>query len=179
MRAKFKHIGAHTMGSEFTSAINTFLLSVLDFTRMFFESLPFTTATWFVIGILVFSGWIFFKASKNPRSPVRWEHMIIDSVTDRTSPYKLGYLIGVIVSTWVVITILDAGKLGLDILGAYLTFLVGGAGFTEWLKHGKVVTEPQPTNSDDVPIDDFNEELDETAPTRDIRKPKVTRRVKG
>ena len=124
-------------GMDLVSLLSVVGLGLADFIRTVLATLPFSTATWFVIGILGFSVWVFMKASHNPASPVRWEDMIVDSTTNRTSPYKLGYLIGVIVSTWVIITILDSGKLGLDILGAYLTFLVGGAGFTEWLKHGK------------------------------------------
>ena len=165
------------MGSEFTAAMNVFLLSIVDFTKMFFAALPFSTATWFVIGILGFSIWVFFKASKNPRSPVRWEHMIIDSANNRTSPYKLGYLVGVIVSTWVVITILDTGNLGLDILGAYLTFLVGGAGFTEWLKHGKEPTSTKRVAHEDTPPEELVEEGEPAE--RGIKKPKTTRQAKG
>jgi hypothetical protein len=117
-----------------TSAIIT---DVANFVELVFSKIPFSTATWFVFGIMGFCIWIFTKASKNPNSLISWEDMVLDSTTDRTSPYKLGYLIGVIISTWVVITVLDKGNLGIDILGVYLTYLVGGAGFTEWLKHGK------------------------------------------
>ena len=39
------------------------------------------------------------------------------------------------------ITLLDAKSLNLDILGAYLAYLVGGAGFTEWLKHGNAPSD--------------------------------------
>lgn len=118
------------------------------FVENFWAHLPFSTATWFVIGILGFSIWIFFRASKNPNSLINWEHMIIDSSTDRTSPYKLGYLIGVIISTWIVITLQDMSKLTIDIFGAYLTYLVGGAGFTEWLKHGK---DPMANGTKEIP----------------------------
>ena len=71
---------------------------------------------------------MFAKASKDKKSLVNWEHLIVDSSTDRASPYKLGYIIGIIVSTWIVITFADGGKLSFDILGTYLSFLLGGAG---------------------------------------------------
>ena len=132
------------MGTELLAFVALFAVSIADFIRTILEALPFAKATWFVIFVLGFSVLLFMRASKNPNSKVNWEDMIIDSSTNRTSPYKLGYLIGVIVSTYVVITFMDGGKLGLDVLGAYLTYLVGGAGFTEWLKHGK---EPENLSS--------------------------------
>jgi hypothetical protein len=100
----------------------------------FFTSLPFTSATWFVIGILVFFSWIFYKAHRNPNSPVSWEDLIVDIDTSKTSPYKLGYLIGVVVGTWIVITFADNGKLTYDIFGIYLSFLLGGAGWAAFVQ---------------------------------------------
>jgi hypothetical protein len=91
-------------------------------------SIPFSAPTWFVLFILGFFVWLFSQASKNPKSPVLWEHMVIDASTDRASPYKLGYLVGLIVSTWLVLFLADKDKLGLDIFAAYLTYLLGGTG---------------------------------------------------
>lgn len=113
--------------------METFFTSV----EMFWSHIPFSTATWFVIFILSFIVWLFARANKNPNSPIRWEDMLIDSSTNRTSPYKLGFLVGAIVGTWVVIALMDRDKLSIDIFGAYLAFLVGGAGWVEWVKHGK------------------------------------------
>lgn len=107
--------------------------------------IPFSFATWFVIFALGFFIWLFAKASQNPTSIVSWEHLIVDSVNDRASPYKLGYLVGVIVSTWIVITFADGGKLSFDILGTYLTFLLGGAGVNSYFKNGATPTEPVKT----------------------------------
>lgn len=98
------------------------------------NNMPFSGATWFVLLTLGFFIWLFAKADKNPKSPVRWEHLIVDSQNNRTSPYKLGYLIGVIVSTWIVIRMSDAGKLTFDIFGMYLGYLVGGAGINSFTK---------------------------------------------
>lgn len=103
----------------------------------FWNRIPFSSATWFVIGILIFSTALFVKASKDPNSKVNWEDMIIDSKSNRTSPYKLGFLIGSIVSTWIVIILSDRGTLTYDMFGIYLLYMVSGAGFVEWLKHGK------------------------------------------
>lgn len=99
-----------------------------------FTTIPFSFATWFVVVILLFFIWVLYKASKSSTSPVVWEHLIVDSSNDRTSPYKLGYLVGVIVSTWIVITFADGDKLTFDIFGTYLTFLLGGAGVNAFFK---------------------------------------------
>lgn len=103
---------------------------------------PFSFATWFVLLTLGFFIWLFAKASKDRSSLVNWEHLIVDSSTDRASPYKLGYIIGIIVSTWIVITFADGGKLSFDILGTYLSFLLGGAGVNIL---GKKSTPDKPT----------------------------------
>lgn len=115
--------------------------------------IPFSFATWFVIFVLGFFVWLFAKANQNPTSIVSWEHLIVDSVNDRASPYKLGYLVGVIVSTWIVITFADGGKLSFDILGTYLTFLLGGAGVNSYFKSGTTQQTPtEPVKTADAGI---------------------------
>jgi len=99
-----------------------------------FAAIPFSGATWFTIGTLVFFTWVFAKASRDPLNPIKWEHLIIDSQNNRASPYKLGYIIGVIVSTWIVIRFADRQTLNFDILGMYLTYLVTGAGVNSFVK---------------------------------------------
>lgn len=100
----------------------------------FFTMLPFTGATWFVLATLGFFIWLFARASKNPRSMVNWEDLIVDSNNNRASPYKVGYLIGVIVATWLIVTINDTQTLTFDMLGMYLTFLATGAGINTFSK---------------------------------------------
>lgn len=97
-------------------------------------TIPFSFATWFVLAVLGFIVWLFHRANNNPASTINWEHLIVDSSNNRASPYKLGYLIGVIVSTWIVITFANGDKLSFDILGTYLTFLLGGAGVNSYFK---------------------------------------------
>lgn len=103
---------------------------------------PFSAATWFVILTLGFFVWLFSKASRDKTSPVKWEHLIIDSQNDRASPYKVGYLVGVIVATWIVIRISDAATLSLDIFGAYLAFLLGGASVNSFSKKNTPTPPP-------------------------------------
>jgi hypothetical protein len=105
-------------------------------------SIPFSGATWFVLFVLGFFVWIFVRANKNPDSPIVWEHLIIESTTDRTSPYKVGYLVGLIVATWVVVSITDRNNLTLDIFGVYLTYLLGGVGTNIYAKKDVINTKP-------------------------------------
>lgn len=109
--------------------------------------IPFSFATWFVIFVLGFFVWLFRKANNNPSSTVNWEHLFVDSINDRASPYKLGYMVGIIVSTWIVITFADSGKLSFDILGAYLTFLLGGAGVNSYFKQTTKLADAGPSES--------------------------------
>lgn len=100
-----------------------------------FKSLPFSGASWFVIATLGLIVWLFAIGNRSPNSPVRWEDLMIDTSNNRASPYKLGYLIGMIVSTWIVLTFTDKDKLTYDIFGMYLTYLLGGAGWNAFLKN--------------------------------------------
>lgn len=97
-------------------------------------AIPFAGATWLVLANLIFFVWLFAKASKDPHSPIRWEHLIVDSQNDRASPYKLGYLLGLIISTWVILSFVDKDKLTFDIFGLYLTFVLGGASWNAFVK---------------------------------------------
>lgn len=94
-----------------------------------FNLVPFSGATWFLLAIIAFFAILFIRANHNPNSPVSWEDLILDNFSRKASPYKLGYLIGLIVATWVVVDLTDKDKLTLDIFAAYLTYLLGGAGW--------------------------------------------------
>lgn len=113
----------------------------------FFSSLPFTGATWFVLATLSFFIWLFVKANGDKKSPVIWEHLIVDSNNDRASPYKVGYLVGLIVGTWIILTMTDHRSLNVDMFAAYLTYLLGGAGVNSFAKRGERSTYEY---SDDV-----------------------------
>jgi hypothetical protein len=129
---------------KFTTGISTF-----------FAAIPFSTSTWFVLLTLGFFVWLFAKASRTPNNIVNWEHLIVDSSNDRASPYKLGYLIGLIVSTWIVIQFADKGTLSFDILGTYLTFLLGGAGVNSFTKSKESIataTTPPPAPAAKPPV---------------------------
>lgn len=118
---------------------------IINFFVSAFALIPFSGATWFVLATLGFFVWLFSKASRDPKSPVKWEHLIVDSNNDRASPYKVGFLIGVIVGTWIIVRWADKGTLGFDMLGTYLTYLVTGAGMNSFIK------AKQPPIPDDIP----------------------------
>lgn len=113
-----------------------FVLKIIEFigtvVKAIWTSVPFSGATWMVLALLGFFVWLFKKADADPDSPIQWEHLIVDSETNRASPYKLGYLLGLIVATWIVIRFVDAGTLNWDIFGGYLMYLLGGAGVSTW-----------------------------------------------
>jgi predicted MFS family arabinose efflux permease len=110
---------------------------------------PFGSATWFVLFVLSFFVWLFAKASKNPTNPVEWEHLVIDSSNNRASPYKTGFLVGLIVGTWIVLSLADKDKLTFDIFGMYLTYLLGGAGVNSFVKKGIDSTPSTPSDGVD------------------------------
>jgi len=132
--------------------------SITSYTSLIFSVLPFSGATWFTLFTLFFFVWVFSRASKDPLNPLKWEHLIIDSQDNRASPYKLGYLIGVIVGTWIVIRFADKNVLNFDILGMYLTYLVTGAGVNSFVKskqagQNKTETTVVQTMTSSVPPD--------------------------
>jgi len=115
---------------------------------------PFSLATWFILGILSFAVWLFTTANNNPASRISWEDLTIDTSTGKASPYKIGYMIGVIVSSWVVITFAAANVLSFDILGMYLSFLLGGASMNAFIKRTNAPTNnppPIPPQNDEDP----------------------------
>lgn len=102
------------------------------------SALPFSTATWFVLAVVAAVAWIFYKADQDPTSAVHWEHLVISSETGRACPYKLGYFIGMIVSTWIVVYLVDTHKkIDFDTLGLYLAYLLGATGWSSYLKTTK------------------------------------------
>lgn len=105
--------------------------SFFNFLSQLQAAIPFSSATWVVLAILTFVVWLFYKANKNPKSPVNWEDMILEH--KKVSPYKLGYLIGLIVGTFVIVQASDNKTLTEALLGVYLAYTVGGAGWMTYL----------------------------------------------
>lgn len=117
----------------------------------FFNSLPFSPATWFVVFVLGFVVWLFAKANKDTNSHVKWDHLVVDTSTNRTSPYKLGYLVGMIVATWIVVKLTDTDKITYDVFGLYLAYLLGGAGWNSFIKNRPTKSIPEvPAGDEEV-----------------------------
>lgn len=108
--------------------------SIINGIATTFKAIPFSGPTWFVLAVLAFFVWLFARGSTDSTNPIKWEHLVIDSANDRASPFKLGYLIGLIVGTWIVVSFSDRDKLTYDIFGMYLTYLLGGASFNSFIK---------------------------------------------
>lgn len=96
-----------------------------------FNSIPISGVTWIVLAIIAFVVFIVIKA--DDEGTLRWEDLIVDDELNKISPYKLGFLIGIIVSTWVVISLADRDMLSFDILALFLSYLLGGAGWSEFI----------------------------------------------
>lgn len=139
------------------------------------QLIPFTGATWFVIAIFVVCVWLFTKANNDPDSPVQWEDLIVDTSYHKVSPYKIGYLVGMLVSTWIVITFADAGKLTFDIFGIYLSYLLGGAG---WMNTLTKKGAQQSRGTERPALLDADDEDDEDVPAKDTKPTKDTKPLK-
>ena len=130
----------------------------------FISDLPFTRATWFTLGTLIFFVWLFARASKDPNNLIKWEHLIVDSSNNRASPYKLGYIIGLIVGTWIVVRWADTGSLTYDIFGMYLSYLLGGAGVNSFAKSKETPRDRYPYRRDE-PRRDYERDDDLPRPS--------------
>jgi hypothetical protein len=90
--------------------------------------------TWMILGIVAGIVWLFYHGNNDPKNPLRWEDLVIDTTNNRASPYKFGYMVGVIVSTWVIIQYAVQFKLGIDLFATYLMYLVGGVGWMAFVQ---------------------------------------------
>lgn len=138
----YKYGGHYWIPYMFESFIHTF--------SALLAALPFSSPTWFVIFVLVFITWLVAQASKDPSNRVRWEDMIIDTTSGKTSPYKLGYLVGMIVSTWTITTLVDKSAITFDMFGMYLTYLLGGASWNAFINKKTTNT---PTSASEEGVD--------------------------
>lgn len=106
----------------------------MDAIVQFFHVLPFSSTTWIVLFVLLFMVYVIRRASKDEKSPLDWQDLFVDTNTNKLSPYRVGFFVGMIISTWTVMTLVDQHQLGVDIFGIYLTYLLGGASWNSWVK---------------------------------------------
>lgn len=121
----------------------TVVTKFVDVVEKLYSLIPFSSATWLVLGVLSFFIWLFAKADRDPKSAINWEDLFLDPDTIKVSPYKLGYMVGMIVGTWVVVNFADGHKLTWDILSGYFAYLVGASWAAASTKP-KVVVPPTP-----------------------------------
>ena len=121
--------------------------TILGYISAAFSAIPFSAATWAVLITLGMFVWLFSRASRDPNSPIKWEHLIIDSSNNRASPYKMGFLLGGLVATWIVITLTDKNKLTFDIFGLYLTYLLGGSSINTFVRSKETTQSNQSFSS--------------------------------
>ena len=107
------------------------------------SAIPFSGSTWFILFNMMFFVGLFIHASHDPSNRIDWEDLILETKSGKASPYKLGYLVGIVIATWIVIKLADGNNLGLDIFGAYLAYLLGGAGFNSYIKNQSAKPEGQ------------------------------------
>ena len=111
--------------------MDTIIAGIMKFAGMF------SPATWFLmISIIVFIMAII-RASLSKTSKLDWEDMLVDQLTQKMSVTRLGQLVGIIIGSWVIITIVDAKKeIGIEVFGTYLAFLIGAYGLNNYFKNG-------------------------------------------
>ena len=89
----------------------------------------------FLIGFLLVFGYVFWKENKSNDSPLRWVDMLLDKKQNRLSMTKFWQFIGSVVFIWVVITMTIAGTITSDILGIVGAFILGGFGWSTFVKN--------------------------------------------
>lgn len=91
-----------------------------------------STYTFWIIVTVVVAVVAFQRAQE--QNHVTWTDMIVTPGTGKLSLAKAGQLVGIIVSSWIVIVMADRNQLGGEIFGMWLAFLLGGAGWSTYLK---------------------------------------------
>lgn len=118
--------------SDIISAVNT----------IFSQAVTFTTNTVLVNNSILMGCFFLFlflilKEHKNPNSPIAWADIITDKTTNKLSLTKLGQLWGIVISSWVVITMAQipaAYTIFPLIFPAYLAFLGGTWAWKSYMK---------------------------------------------
>lgn len=93
--------------------------------------------------LLVLTCWFAYHLKRDPRAnPL---DLITSPVTGRLSAAKIGQLVGLVVSTWVVISFTASEKLGVDLFLAYLAYVAGVDLFGKYLRS----KDPKPSEVSD------------------------------
>lgn len=90
-----------------------------------------TRTFWLFLAVVIIL-WAFWRAQS--RGELKWTDMITAPGTDKLSLSKVGQAIGIVISSWAIIIMVDKDKLSSEIFGVWLAFLLGGAGWSSYLK---------------------------------------------
>lgn len=97
----------------------------------------------FFIGFLI----IFFRESHNPKSPLVWIDMLLDTKTKKLSLTRFGQFFGIAVSTWVVITLSMKDEWSSAyplVFGMYLAYIGGTYSFNKYIDN---TSKPKDNNN--------------------------------
>lgn len=96
----------------------------------------FDNAAGVFLALFIFSFFVaFLREEWDHKSPVRWIDMLVDKRQNRLSLTKFWQFIGSTVFVWVVITMTMAGTITPEILGIVGAFLLGGFGWSTYMKN--------------------------------------------
>ena len=90
-----------------------------------------------LIGFIFCFAYLFMRESNNPKSPIDWRDLLIDTKTKKMSVGKFGQFWGIAVSTWVIITLSqvpEAFSIFPIIFPMYLAFIGGTWSYSAYLK---------------------------------------------
>lgn len=105
----------------------------------------------FLMFVLIAFAYMFYNATRRAEKSLDWTDLVTDKGTNNVSITRLSQLIGLIVGTWVIITLTMSGSITYDVYGMYLSFIIGGSGWSNYLKakygrHVEVALEPGHAN---------------------------------
>ena len=90
----------------------------------------------FLVAFFVIFGIAFWKENKDQKSPLRWIDPLVDTKTNRLSITKLGQFIGLAVSTWIIIYLVQvpaAYSIFTGVFFGWLSFLLGAWCFNKYI----------------------------------------------
>lgn len=102
---------------------------------------PLVTYSLLFVLLVIFGWFIYHIRRSDTANPL---DLITTPDTGRLSAAKIGQLVGVVVSSWVIISATQAGKLSSEIFLIYLTYTAGVDLFGKYLRN-KAATPPSTT----------------------------------
>lgn len=129
-------------------------MQAMEFLKNTFGVFALSTQLLFLLAFAIIIAFLLFKATHREDNAIDWTDIITDtSGSGKLSSIKVGQMIGLLISSWVVVSLTERNSLSFDIFGLYLAFVGGGAGWSSYLK-AKFNTNPKvPPKSKEPPTD--------------------------